>query len=561
MKGLFHDINLLLKTLKEYKRNNKNSFWTFKKILLVILQTLKKTWVLILLGLIVFLSIAILALTNAMGEILYFSLVIIFVFISYVIINIIILTFQHINNFYYEELTINKTIIKRVGKLFSFIISIILVIGIGLTQMWFVKAYINAPLEGYSYYDEYGNLLSYQHQDGNISRNVKGHYTLENQNVIRTDDGKLEKIELEFIFKNLYSKRIIVEYEDDRITRMIEEKNCSSDKVDDWFDEGLHSAYYDENDKFIRYSYGFRYSYKETIIDYIYNKDSFVQKESVTYSIERNKNNIELFTSYKEQIYKKVKDESTTKIILEKDSKTTSLSGSKEFIVNLFKENIITKLEISTHPFDRDKLSDNDIYQRAKKLMNFKEDSPINPYWSIYYNEVNAIEFDLDSWNISYIQSSNNLLVEDKLLDFEFFGTIYDEWFLSKSTYENNYIRSEYQHLITDIINDEEIPDEYNYEYKHIYNKNQIHHMDMYEEDQFVYRYLFDYNDFGFIVKHYSYQRDNKYKFKDFKGNNHLPNGVGWNKWTPMSLVRNTDNYTNGLVLQKYPYLYLLETE
>lgn len=551
MKGIIYDIKKLFKSLKQYKTEHKQPLWNLKKIITVIINTFKKTWILIILGVITLLVTYLCGLNNIFDEKLYFSLIIIFVFLMYIVINVVIITFQNVNHTYYKYLKIDHEVVKRTSRLGALVICIFFVLGIGLTQVWFVNNYINPHLEeftdinengdvipviGFSYYDEYGNFL-YSGAE------------IEDVNVIRDDNEGLKLLEFFVKNKKVSVSHIKLTYQNKKITKIEKEVEYVNN------DKGILTEY--KNSDNVIYSLVVNYNKMKTTIDYEYNSNSFTQTQTTDYIILSNQQEQIIYSKFEEQEFIKETDGSTNKIILNKNNNDESIVLDDNSIVDLYNNNHID-FQINYRSLsERNLNSEEQINQVIDLMDNFNRKYSHEYDLEIYTNLDNKLIFNYNNYEKITVGNCDNryiTTVEHLNTDFG-----HDKITYLETEYEGNYKVSEYIYKYWWVYSSEDKRVR-EYKYTPIFKDGIIDRINMYENEQLVYRYLFDQKDYGFMVSHYSYIRDTNYKYTYFDGNNNLFTGGHISSFaTPMYIIRDKELYRNALIKQKIPYLYLLE--
>ncbi len=549
MKGIILDIKKFFSSIKTYKKEYQHSFWNLKQIFYVLISTLKKTWVLICLGMIVLVMTIILSINHIFNEKLYFSIILFFLFMVYVAINIIVIVFQNINIVYRNHLKIDYNIIKRINRLSTFFVSIVIVVFLGITQIWFVKNYVNPPLFttsitnkegevvpiiGYSYYDEYGNYL----YDGALIQDVEA----------KRQDGRLSQLSFKATNNPLFDITVEVRYSKSRIDQIIIEKS--------YYNSYVYNSYVvsrDANgDIDNSYSIKCNYNLEKTTIMYEYNASSFVQTETNDYFIQKAGNNQLIISEFEKQEFSKEIVDGQSKIKLTENIKNKSLVDDIDSLIGLIKTNdlVLTKNDqIISSSSDTDKdiqsfmAELNDVYSTDYDMYAYVD---ANSSLIYYYNE-NII--DTVSQTNSGLLEINEMEINKDFSEqpIEHLDTKYDGN-IKVYEYTNNYWWTNNQ---TKQIRE--------YTYKPIYQNGNIDYIDQYENNHMVFRYVFEKQDYGYKVSHYSYVRNDLKQYVSYDGNNNLfLNTEFWSPATPMYIIRNKNLYINALLKQTIPYEYLL---
>ncbi|ERJ13229.1 MATE family efflux transporter [Haloplasma contractile] len=186
MKLKSNNYKKIKRDLKQYKKSKGSKFWSLPRIYKVALKSLFETRLLWILLFSMILTIILLAYMNLFKNVIYFSLIITFILSSYILINFIFIIDKNISKEYKQFFGRTHPNFRMVLSKFTFASGIITVIIIGLFHIFYIEHYINAPLETCTYYDMYGNKLV----DTSIPFQNRCNITKEEYKV--DEDGNLE---------------------------------------------------------------------------------------------------------------------------------------------------------------------------------------------------------------------------------------------------------------------------------------------------------------------------------------------------------------------------------
>jgi hypothetical protein len=368
----------------------------------------------------------------------------------------------------------------------------------------------NTPtIVGYSYYDNYGNFLTDGAEIFNFERNKQ--------------DGKLTRLEFE-----KYDGQIVqIFYEDSKISQINMINNKPYMKH---FNLTVNPTTSNN------YNIEVTYNLKKTTILYKYFSDHFIQSQTKEYIFSENGDTQIILTEIEEDVFSKSMVDGKSKIIYSEELIYSIGNEPIKFI-----QNNLLKLTNNKKLVTDDIQIFMDTVNTSKNSFKFETEAYTEGKHTIIYNYNNQREI---------IESNNEDNLDIKRID-----------------HNSDFSDQPIEYLHTKYAGNVKVFEEVNYYWppvvSKIYNYQPYYHtdgfidyIDQFEDNHLLNRYVFQKQDYGYKVIHYSYASNTN---DPYVNNNLLNNLTGsWFPSTPMGIVRVEGLYSNSLLKQTIPYEYLL---
>lgn len=227
---IMFNIEDVKKDLNNFKKVNKESFFTRKRLLAVFIKTLKNTKLWLLLFFLTILLYFRPVSKEPKSYDIYFNQFIALILLSIFVFSILVVLYENLTNEYFIHFKESFVAFNRLMKIvitFFLVIMIVLILNV---QIFFINHWLNPNLETCSFYDWYGNKIYNNDKPGTCPTLMN----LETENNIKITFGVInesnslhEYVEYEYIYENeKLLKREIVSY------RLTEEEVKIIDDID-----------------------------------------------------------------------------------------------------------------------------------------------------------------------------------------------------------------------------------------------------------------------------------------------------------------------------------------